>query len=263
MERAFVLEVSVLELIDLQKRYAGRQVLAGASLAVGNGEAVALVGANGSGKTTLLRCAVGLHHLDAGRVLVDGLDITRESRVARARMSYLPQRPEFPLTLTVREILSVAADLRGLPSAAVDREMSLCGLTPLAARTVSKLSGGERQRVALATLLMPDVALYLIDEPTANLDEDGTELVINRVAALRDRGCAILFTSHVGSDVDRLATRTVVLRGGRVESRSVMGEEDGHVVGGSARGAGGVRNGVVGRMRGAREWPRAVAARPR
>jgi ABC-type multidrug transport system ATPase subunit len=163
----------------------------------------------------------------------------------------------------VREILSVAADLRGLPSAAVDREMSLCGLTPLASRTVSKLSGGERQRVALATLLMPDVALYLIDEPTANLDEDGTELVINRVAALRDRGCAILFTSHVGSDVDRLATRTVVLRGGRVESRSVMGEEDGHVVGGSARGAGGVRNGVVGRMRGAREWPRAVAARPR
>jgi ABC-type multidrug transport system ATPase subunit len=178
-------------------------------------------------------------------------------------MSYLPQRAEFPLTLTVREILTVAADLRDLPASAVERELALCGLEKLAARTVSRLSGGERQRVALATLLLPDVALYLIDEPTANLDESGTELFIDRVGALRDRGCAVLFTSHVGSDVDRLATRAVVLRNGHIESREGVGEEDGYAVGGATRGAGRVHNGAPDRVRSAREWPRAVAARPR
>ena len=133
-------------------------------------------------------------------------------------MSYLPQRADFPLTLTVREILQVAAKLRDLSDGAVQRELSLCGLTRLASRTVSRLSGGERQRVALAMLLMPDVNLYLLDEPTASLDAGGTRLLIDRVCALRDAGRAVLFTTHIGADLDRLATRVAMLREGRIES---------------------------------------------
>ncbi len=207
----------MLELIDLHKRYAGRTVLNGASLSVGPGEAVALVGANGSGKTTTLRCVVGLHHLNGGCVRVDGIDPSRDARAARARLSYLPQRADFPLTLTVREILQVVARLRDLPDAAVERELALCGLATLASRTVSRLSGGERQRVALAMLLMPDVNLYLLDEPTASLDAGGTRLLIDRVCALRDAGRAVLFTTHIGAHLDRLATRVAMLREGRIE----------------------------------------------
>jgi ABC-type multidrug transport system ATPase subunit len=253
----------VLELIDLRKCYAGREVLAGASLTVAGGEALALVGANGSGKTTMLRCAVGWHHLDQGRALVDGLDVTLSPRLARSRMSYLPQRAEFPQTLTVREILTVAADVRDLPAAAVDRELALCGLEKLASRTVSKLSGGERQRLALAAVLLPNVNLYLIDEPTANLDEDGIDLFIDRVGALRDDGRAVLFTSHVGSDVERLATRVVLLRHGRIEAQGRSSEEDGHAMGGRRRAGLRARGGGAEWVRGAREWPRAVADRSR
>ena len=205
----------MLELINLQKRYGERTVLDRASLTVRRGDAVALVGANGSGKTTTLRCIVGLHHLNGGNIRIDGID---PSRAARARLSYLPQRADFPTTLSVHEILQVVATLRDLPHEAVDREISLCGLTHLASRTIAKLSGGERQRVALAMVLMPDVNLYLLDEPIASLDADGTRLLIDRICAIRDKGAAILFTTHVGADFDRLATRVALLHGGRIES---------------------------------------------
>ena len=210
----------MLELMSLRKRYARRMVLNGASLQVAGGEAVALVGANGSGKTTTLRCAVGLHHLDGGGVRISGVDPSRDGRAARRQLSYLPQRADFPITLTVREILQVVARVRNLPGGAVERELSLCGLSKLACRTVSALSGGERQRVALAVLLLPDVPLYLLDEPTASLDTPGTQLLINRICALRDAGRAVLFTTHVGADLERLATRVAILRAGRIELTS-------------------------------------------
>ena len=216
----------MLELVNFHKSYGGRDVLSGASLAVAAGEAVALLGANGSGKTTLLRCAVGLHHLDRGVVLIDGVDVTRELVTARRGLSYLPQRSEFPSTLTVREILQVTAELRGVQPNAVERELSLCGLRDLAHRTVCRLSGGERQRVALAALLLPEVRVYLIDEPTASLDEEAVKMFMDRLGALRDSGRAVLFTSHAGSDVDRLATRCVVLRYGRIEETSDPLKED-------------------------------------
>ena len=208
----------MLELVDLRKRYLERQVLDGASLIVRAGEACALLGANGSGKTTLLRCVVGLHRPDAGHLRIDGCDIVKQPREARARMSYLPQRAEFPSTLTVREILQVVAALRRLPSDAVERELALCGLEKLAARTVARLSGGERQRVALAALLMPEVGVYLLDEPTANLDAEGAALLVERVSALCAAGRAVLFTTHIGSDLDRLATRVATLKHGRIEA---------------------------------------------
>jgi ABC-2 type transport system ATP-binding protein len=214
------METNVLELMSLRKRYARRMVLNGASLQVAGGEAVALVGANGSGKTTTLRCAVGLHHLDGGGVRISGVDPSRDGRAARRQLSYLPQRADFPMTLTVREILQVVARVRNLPGGAVERELSLCGLSKLACRTVSALSGGERQRVALAVLLLPDVPLYLLDEPTASLDAPGTQLLINRICALRDAGRAVLFTTHVGADLERLATRVAILRAGRIELTS-------------------------------------------
>jgi ABC-type multidrug transport system ATPase subunit len=253
--------MSMLELTGLRKRYHERQVLDGATLVVRAGEACALLGANGSGKTTLLRCVVGLHHLDGGRLNVDGCDAVAKPREARARLSYLPQRAEFPSTLTVREILRVVAALRKVPAGRVERELALCGLEKLASRTVARLSGGERQRVALATLLLPDVGLYLLDEPTASLDADGAALLVERVSALRAAGRAVLFTTHIGSDLDRLATRVTVLRHGRVEPSGEPGEEDRHAT--IQHRAAAVGNGAAGWMYGAREWTGTVAGRSR
>jgi ABC-type multidrug transport system ATPase subunit len=215
----------MLELIELQKRYLGRRVLDRATLRLEKGEACALVGTNGSGKTTVLRCIVGLHHLDCGTVRVDGIDARVDPRGARARLSYMPQHADFPETLTVLEILRSVARLRELPESTVKRELALCGLTRLAERTVVKLSGGERQRVALATLLMPDVPVYLLDEPSASLDTCGARVLADRVGALREAGRTVLFTTHIAADLERLAGRVVTLRRGRIEEGNRLWED--------------------------------------
>jgi ABC-type multidrug transport system ATPase subunit len=206
----------MIELLGLHKTYGPRAVLSNASLTVRGGESIALVGSNGSGKTTTLRCAVGLARPASGRVLVDGIDMTTRPCDARARLSYLAQRTDFPITLTVREILSVVADLRGADARGVDREISLCGLSRLAGRTVGQLSGGERQRIAIAALFIPDVAVYLLDEPTMNLDPTGAQLLVTRLAAARDAGRAVLFTTHATAELDELATGVATLRDGRI-----------------------------------------------
>lgn len=207
----------MIELIGLDKSFGARRILSTASLTVHGGESVALVGANGSGKTTTLRCAVGLARPDGGNTRIDGIDMAVRPCDARARLSYLAQRTDFPATLTVREILTVVADLRRAPRQSIDREISMCGLARLAARTVAQLSGGERQRVAMAALFIPDVAAYLLDEPTMNLDPIGASLLIERLTALRDQGRSVLFTTHVTAELDGLATRVAVLREGRIE----------------------------------------------
>jgi heme ABC exporter ATP-binding subunit CcmA len=205
----------MIELTGLDKTYGGRRILSGADLTIHRGESVALVGANGSGKTTTLRCAVGLARPERGHVRIDGADVWTEPQLARSRMSYLAQRTDFPSTLTVREILRFVAQLRGAQPTSVEREIALCGLEAVAGRTAGALSGGERQRVAMAALLIPDVNVYLLDEPTLNLDPTGSRLLVDRLRALRDEGRTVLFTTHINGELEGLATRVVVLRNAR------------------------------------------------
>jgi ABC-type multidrug transport system ATPase subunit len=210
----------MLTLQGLEKTYGSRRVLAGADLTVSPGDAIALVGGNGSGKTTTLRCAVGLAKPDNGSVFVSGIDALAHPREALEQVSYLPQKPSFPGTLTVREILGVAARLRKQRTDAVDREIERCGLDRVAARFVSQLSGGERQRVALAVTFIADVPVYIFDEPSASLDPLGTRVLIERARQLRVEGRCVLYTTHVAADIDALATRVALLRHGRVEMRN-------------------------------------------
>jgi ABC-type Na+ transport system ATPase subunit NatA len=206
----------MIELSGLHKAYGARTILSDASLSVLAGESIALVGANGSGKTTTLRCAVGLARADRGRVAIGGIEMTAQPCDARACLSYLAQRTCFPATLTVREILSMVAELRHVDARAVERELSLCGLARVASRTVGRLSGGEAQRLAIAALFVPDAAAYLLDEPTMNLDPSGVRLLVGRLSAARDDGRAILFTTHATAELEELATGVAVLQNGRI-----------------------------------------------
>jgi ABC-type multidrug transport system ATPase subunit len=219
----------MVELRGIEKAYAGRSVLAGADLTVHPGEAVALVGGNGSGKTTTLRCIAGLARPDRGSVCVDGLDALANPREALARLSYLPQRPGFPGTLTVREVIAVAARLRRQAPRAADREVEQCGLARVADRLVSQLSGGERQRLGLAVTFVADVPVFIFDEPSASLDPLATRMLIDRARELRRHGRAVLYTTHVAADIDALATRVTLLRNGRVEVLDDLVPNDGPV----------------------------------
>jgi ABC-type multidrug transport system ATPase subunit len=206
----------MLTVTGLEKTYGARRVLDGASLTVRPGDAIALVGGNGSGKTTTLRCIVGLATPDAGEVNVAGIDARAQPRVALERVSYLPQKPSFPGTLTVRDVMGVAARLRRQPARAADVEIERCGLQGVGDRLVTELSGGERQRVGLAVTFLADVPVYIFDEPSASLDPLATRMLIERARALRLEGRTILYTTHVAADIDALATRVALLRCGRI-----------------------------------------------
>lgn len=209
----------MLEIRGLKKKFGEREILRGVDLDVHGGEAVALVGGNGSGKTTTLRAIVGLVIPDDGRIFVGGVDARRRGRDARARLSYLSQKSTFATTLTVRETVQTVARLRGAEPGRVDEEIEHCALSAVAGHAVATLSGGERQRLGLAAAFLPDVELFLFDEPSANLDAVATEIFLSRTAALVEAGKGVLFTSHVASDVERLATRTVELRDGLLTAR--------------------------------------------
>jgi ABC-type multidrug transport system ATPase subunit len=208
----------MLTLKDVTKAFGSRRILDGLALEIAAGESTALVGANGSGKTTTLRCIVGLAKPDAGRITIGGIDLARDPIGARARCSYLPQRSVFPPTLTVRETLVLVARLRRARKDAVDRELASCGLLEMADCNVGELSGGQRQRLAIAVALLPDVDLYLFDEPSAHLDPIASRILFARARQLRAAGRTLLFTTHVPADVRCLATRVVVLRDGRIQA---------------------------------------------
>lgn len=208
----------MLTISGLTKSFGSTRVLDRLDLQISAGESVALLGANGSGKTTTIRCVVGLARPDAGRVEIAGIDAARRPLDARRLVSYLPQKPAFPATLTVRETLAVVANLRRLPADAVDRELEACALTGLAGRGVSQLSGGERQRLAMAVAFLPDADLFLFDEPSANLDPAASRLLFRRARLLTRAGKTLLFTTHVPADVRFLASRVLLLRDGRIET---------------------------------------------
>jgi ABC-type multidrug transport system ATPase subunit len=210
----------MLRIGGLTKTFGRHSVLSGLDLSIEPGESVALLGANGSGKTTTLRCIVGLARPDAGRIAIAGVDVASDPMRARTRLSYLPQKSVFPATLTVRESLAVVARLRGLKDADVAREIEGCGLASAADRNVGHLSGGERQRLAMAIAFLPDVDLYLFDEPSANLDPTASRLLFQRARRLRREGRTLLFTTHVPADVRHLASRVTFLRHGRIEAEA-------------------------------------------
>jgi ABC-2 type transport system ATP-binding protein len=210
----------MLSLTGVVKTFGDRTVLDRLDLEIGPGESVAMLGANGSGKTTTLRCIVGLARPDAGRITIGGIDLASDSIRARARLSYLPQKSVFPPTLTVRETLTVVAQLRRIPAGAVDRELDACGLVALADRGVGHLSGGERQRLAMAVAFLPTVDVYLFDEPSASLDPAASRLLFQRARQMKRDGHTLLFTTHIPADVRHLATRIVLLRDGRIESEA-------------------------------------------
>ena len=210
----------ILSISGLEKAYGERRVLSGVDLEVAPGECVALVGGNGSGKTTTLRAIAGLLRPDAGRIEIAGIDAISDGARARRNLSYLPQRPAFPGTLTVREALAFVARLRDLPDSRVDEEIGRCYLAALADASVANLSGGERQRLALAAALLPEASLALFDEPSSNLDARATAIFLSRAREITASGRSLLFTTHIPADLEHLAGRVVTLSEGRAgESR--------------------------------------------
>ncbi len=208
------------ELERIRVAFGERAVLAGASLALAAGEIVALLGPSGSGKSTLLRVVAGLERPAAGRVRIDGVDVTGLAPHRRGVGLVFQDDLLFPHLDVAGNVafgLRMAGLLRAARAARVDELLALVGLEGFGRRRVGALSGGEAQRVALARALAPAPRVLLLDEPFAALDRALHDRLVDDVRALLvGLGTTALHVTHDVAEAERLATRVVRLDAGRV-----------------------------------------------
>ena len=203
----------------VSKRYGPTLALDSLDLEIERGEVFGLLGPNGSGKTTFIRLLAGYLLPTGGHLEIDGCDSVRDSLRARARIGYVPEAAPVYGNMRVREFLVFMARLRGVPERqvrrAVDRVIDMLALGAVAHRPARVLSRGYRQRTAIAQALVHDPPVVVLDEPTNGLDP-------RQIIEIREliRGLAghhtVIVSSHVLSEVARIADRVAILLDGRL-----------------------------------------------
>lgn len=190
----------------------GAHVLRGASLKASGGEAVAVVGPTGSGKTTLLLILAGLLAPERGEVLLDGAPLSSQLPGARRRIGVLFQNPEDQLfNATVYDEIAYALRRLGLSERAVEARVhdvaSRLGVQGLLDRPPFRLSAGQKKLVALASILVYDPDILILDEPTANLDGQGFSLVTRVILESLGQGKVVVFSTHDIDSIVAMASR--------------------------------------------------------
>lgn len=222
-----------LEIDRVSKSFDGAQaVLDEVSLAMREGEFLALLGPSGSGKTTLLNVVAGLTRPDAGRLVLDGEDITALP-AGRRRFGMVFQSYALFRHMSVAD--NVAFGLRVLPRAArpskarrgerVEELLDLIGMADLGGRYPAQLSGGQRQRVAMARALAIEPRLLLLDEPFSALDAQVRQALRGSVRELQRRvGVAAILVTHDQAEAFAVADRVAVMNEGRIEQMGTRSE---------------------------------------
>jgi ABC-2 type transport system ATP-binding protein len=195
-------------------------------LAVPPGSALGLLGPNGAGKTTALRLLLGFAVPSAGTVRLRGL--SPSNPVSRQRVGYLPERLKLPARMTAGAWLRLHGGLAGLVGANLQREIDAAlektGIADRARDRIGGLSKGLAQRVGFAGALLGAPEVLLLDEPTSGLDPIGVRDARDWILAAKQRGCTVLVSSHILSEVERTCDRIAILHEGRVVAAGASDE---------------------------------------
>ena len=204
----------------LVKRYQATMAVDGISFRLARGSVTGLLGGNGAGKTTTIAMIMGLVTPTSGRVSVLGAEMPRQRHHVLHRMNFESPYVDMPMRLTVRQNLSVFAQLYGVDGIAgrlaeIAAELEL---TELLDRPTGKLSAGQKTRVSLAKALLNHPEVLLLDEPTASLDPDTADWVRGRLERYRrDHHATVLLASHNMAEVERLCERVIIMKAGKIE----------------------------------------------
>jgi len=212
----------LLEVTNLVKRYSGRAVVDHVSFTVGQGEIVGLLGRNGAGKTTTFRQTIGMVTPDEGKVVFDGIDVTRMPMYKRARrgMGYLSQEPSIFQRLTVKEnLLAILETLhlsRTVRKEKCNQLLEQFGLTHVKDNWARTLSGGERRKLEIARALVSNPTMILLDEPFSGVDPIAVEDLQDEIRGLKDRGISVLLTDHNVRETLTVTDRSYIIDNGKV-----------------------------------------------
>lgn len=213
---------SEIQIDGLVKTFGARTVVNGVNLKFRAGEVVGLLGPNGAGKTTTFYMVVGLVPATAGRVRLDGDDITKLRMHQRARrgIGYLPQEPSVFRKLTVEQNILAICEAAGVPrrerAARVRAHLDELHLGPVATQKAFTLSGGERRRLEIARALVTRPKFLLMDEPFAAIDPISVAEVQKMILQLKSRGIGVVVTDHNVRETLRIVDRAYLIHQGKV-----------------------------------------------
>ena len=211
-----------LAVVSIAKSYDKKVVLSDVSMSVGRGEVVGLLGPNGAGKTTSFYSVMGLVKPDAGRIMLDGADITGLPMYRRAvlGLGYLPQETSIFRGMTVEKnilaVLELAEPDKTARMARLDKLLDEFGLTRLRSSPAMALSGGERRRAEIARALAADPTIMLLDEPFAGIDPISISDIRDLVKDLKSRDIGVLITDHNVRETLEIVDRAYIIYDGRV-----------------------------------------------
>jgi ABC-2 type transport system ATP-binding protein len=216
---------------QLTKNYGSVRALDGLTLEVGPGEVFGLLGPNGSGKSTALRLLLGFLQPTSGRATIAGHDCWHESVEARRHVAYLPGELRLYENMTGRQLVDFLLHLRnshedGARRNGLEQDVErLAGVLDIdISRPIANLSSGMKRKVALLQVLVPRARLLILDEPTNTLDPTMRDELLGQIRRAGQQGQAVLFSSHVLSEVERVCDRVGILQNGRLVHVQNMAE---------------------------------------
>lgn len=212
----------------LTKRYGDFEAVKNVSLHVLPGEIVGFLGPNGAGKTTTMKMLTGLLQPTEGRAAICGYDIQRQPIQAKSSFGFVPDTPNLYAKLSGWEFLRFISRLYRVPAAAADRRaaelLRLFDLEEAANDLIEGYSHGMQQKMALAGALVHDPKVLFLDEPTVGLDPRSARLIKDLLGQLRQRGVAVMLSTHILEIAERLCDRVIIINKSEIIATGTMDE---------------------------------------
>lgn len=216
----------MLELRGVVKRYGSFEAVKGLDLRAERGEIFGFLGPNGAGKTTTIRMVAGVLRPTAGQVLVGGLDMALEPEAAKAKVGYIPDRPYLYEKLSGGEFLRFVAGLWGKDGAEADRRaerlLELFSLTEWRDELIESYSHGMRQKILIASALIHQPELIVVDEPMVGLDPRSAKLLKDLLQTFVDEGGTVFLSTHTLEVAEALCDRISIIQGGQIIASGTM-----------------------------------------
>ena len=204
-----------IEVKNIHKSYGRQKVLDDISFQIGKGEIVGLLGPNGAGKSTLMKIITGYIKPDSGTVKVMDMDVAEQPLEIKKHIGYLPEHNPLYLDMYVREYLAFASSVYHTDKKRIEQVIADTGLSPEAHKKIGQLSKGYPQRVGLATALIHDPEILILDEPTTGLDPN--QLVeIRQLIKDLGRDKTLILSSHIMQEIEHLADRVLIINKGKI-----------------------------------------------
>jgi len=200
---------------NISKNYGAQKALDNISFSIKRGEIVGFLGPNGAGKSTLMKILTTYLKSDSGIAIVNDHDVVLNQKKVQKSVGYLPEHNPLYLDLYVREYLAFNADLHKVAKSRIDEVITLTGLTPECHKKIGELSKGYRQRVGLATALLHNPDVLILDEPTTGLDPN--QLVeIRELIKNIGKNKTVFLSTHIMQEVEAICDRVIIIDKGKI-----------------------------------------------